>query len=439
MSDQAARVHAPELTGGSDWFNVAVPLTLRALRGKVVLLDFWTYGCVNCMHILPDLKRLEEKYRRRARGHRRPLGEVHATSAVRQHPADHRPLRHHASGGERRVVCDLERVRRARVADAGADRSGRLRGRDGVGRRQGARRSIARSPLSSRSSTNSSGSTARPLQMSPERERLQTSTLAFPGKVLARRSLRPVVHRRLEPSSDSRRDLDGAGDGRHRPARATAGARSGGGRRRSRTRAFYRPQGLALDGDVLYIADTENHLIRAADLRRGWSRPWQATGHQGVWGEHGGASHETPISSPWDLVVANRLLFVAMAGSHQIWMIDLDRELAFPYAGSGREARVDGAVDEAAFAQPSGLALADVARCSSPTPSRTSFARLRCRRRTTCARSPAAISSNSATATVAATTCGCSIRWAWRWPDGRLFIADTYNHRIKVLDPAARA
>ena len=56
------RIHAPELTGATEWFNVPAPLTLKALRGKVVLLDFWTYGCVNCMHILPDLKRLEQKY-----------------------------------------------------------------------------------------------------------------------------------------------------------------------------------------------------------------------------------------------------------------------------------------------------------------------------------------------------------------------------------------
>ena len=57
------RIHAPELSGAIEWLNVPRPLTLQALRGKVVLLDFWTYGCVNCMHILPDLKRLEAKYR----------------------------------------------------------------------------------------------------------------------------------------------------------------------------------------------------------------------------------------------------------------------------------------------------------------------------------------------------------------------------------------
>lgn len=57
------RIHAPDFAGALDWLNVPGPLTLKALRGKVVLLDFWTYGCINCMHVLPDLRRLEEKYR----------------------------------------------------------------------------------------------------------------------------------------------------------------------------------------------------------------------------------------------------------------------------------------------------------------------------------------------------------------------------------------
>src|SRR5256885_14639686 len=59
---QDARVRAPELEGGRGWLNTDKPLSLAALKGKVVLLDFWTYGCVNCMHIIPDLKRLEKKY-----------------------------------------------------------------------------------------------------------------------------------------------------------------------------------------------------------------------------------------------------------------------------------------------------------------------------------------------------------------------------------------
>ena len=59
---RAGRVRAPELEGGRGWLNTDRPLRLAGLRGKVVLLDFWTYGCVNCMHVIPDLKRLEEKY-----------------------------------------------------------------------------------------------------------------------------------------------------------------------------------------------------------------------------------------------------------------------------------------------------------------------------------------------------------------------------------------
>src|SRR2546422_5823213 len=61
-TQEKARVRAPELKGGRGWLNTDKPLSLAALKGKVVLLDFWTYGCINCMHIIPDLKRLEHKY-----------------------------------------------------------------------------------------------------------------------------------------------------------------------------------------------------------------------------------------------------------------------------------------------------------------------------------------------------------------------------------------
>src|SRR5919108_6205748 len=59
---QQGRVRAPELEGGRGWLNTDRPLSIAGLRGKVVLLDFWTYGCINCIHIIPDLKRLEAKY-----------------------------------------------------------------------------------------------------------------------------------------------------------------------------------------------------------------------------------------------------------------------------------------------------------------------------------------------------------------------------------------
>ncbi len=58
----AGSIAAPDFPAGLDWLNVAEPLSLETLRGKVVLLDFWTYGCINCIHIIPDLKRLEAEY-----------------------------------------------------------------------------------------------------------------------------------------------------------------------------------------------------------------------------------------------------------------------------------------------------------------------------------------------------------------------------------------
>src|ERR1700690_3845186 len=56
------RAPAPTLDGGVEWLNTSAPIDLKNLRGKFVVLDFWTYCCINCMHILPELKKLEKAY-----------------------------------------------------------------------------------------------------------------------------------------------------------------------------------------------------------------------------------------------------------------------------------------------------------------------------------------------------------------------------------------
>ena len=58
----AVMIPAGILDGGTEWLNTSKPIDLKDLRGKVVLLDFWTYCCINCIHVLPDLKFLEQKY-----------------------------------------------------------------------------------------------------------------------------------------------------------------------------------------------------------------------------------------------------------------------------------------------------------------------------------------------------------------------------------------
>ena len=281
------------------------------------------------------------------------------------------------------------------------------------------------------SSTSRARSTAAPSATSLERERLATSTLAFPGRVLADEGSRRLFiadsnHHRILVASLDGRVMDVVGGG---AAGSTDGAFG--------AARFYRPQGMALDRDVLYVADTENHVVRSANLATRQVSTLAGTGRQGARGGQGGLAREAALSSPWDLQVSGRLLFVAMAGTHQIWMIDLDRQLAFPYAGSGREARVDGPVDEAAFAQPSGLALD--AGTLFVADSESNIIRA------------IALPPKNAVRTLAGGDLfefgdrdgfGDEARlqhpMALAFRDGRLYVADTYNHRIKVMLPAER-
>jgi thiol-disulfide isomerase/thioredoxin len=75
-AENPSPIRAPERSGAIAWLNVQAPLSLKAVRGKVVLLDFWTYGCINCIHILPDLKRLEAPLLERTDRHRHPRREI---------------------------------------------------------------------------------------------------------------------------------------------------------------------------------------------------------------------------------------------------------------------------------------------------------------------------------------------------------------------------
>jgi thiol-disulfide isomerase/thioredoxin len=425
-----ARIHAPELTGALEWFNVPAPLTLAALRGKLVLLDFWTYGCVNCMHILPDLKRLESKYRdalvvigihsakfaneRRSENIRRIIVRYEIEHPVANDAAFEIWKAYGARAWPTQVLIDPEGYV---VATA-----------SGEGHADGLDRAIAAviQVFEAQGTLNRT-----PLPLSLERQRLAGSTLAFPGKVLVdERSARMFVadsnHNRVLVATLDGRLLDTIGgsepanvDGPFEHAR------------------LFRPQGLALDTETLYIADTENHLIRAANLVTRRVTRVAGTGRQAAWGGQGGRAGETALSSPWDLQLARGLLFVAMAGTHQIWVIDVARQLALPYAGSGREARVDGSADDAAFAQPSGLAAHDTTLYVADSESNI-------------IRAIELPPVNHVTTLAGGDLfdfgdvdgVGDQVRLQHPlgivWIDGRLFVADTYNHRIKVMTPADR-
>lgn len=122
--------------------------------------------------------------------------------------------------------------------------------------------------------------------------------------------------------------------------------------------AFHDPHGLALMGNTLYVADTENHAIRAIDLVREQVRTVAGTGVKGTTlGVVGDTPTTIPLRSPWALVALDDLLLIAMAGSHQIWLLVKAQQLGI-FAGTGAEALIDGPRQEAAFNQPSDLALA---------------------------------------------------------------------------------
>src|SRR5213079_1390447 len=119
--------------------------------------------------------------------------------------------------------------------------------------------------------------------------------------------------------------------------------------------AFLQPQGLCRVGDFLYVADTENQMLRSVDLRAGIVATVAGNGEQAPPGEGPGVGCEVALNSPWDLTAVGPLLYLAMSGSHQIWTFHTQSQVLKPFAGSGREARVDGALTHAALAQPSGI------------------------------------------------------------------------------------
>src|SRR5262245_4368023 len=428
---ERARIRAPELTGGRGWLNTDKPLSLAALKGKVVLLDFWTYGCINCMHIIPDLKRLERKYPNELvviGVHSAKFDNEKNTENIRRII-----LRYEI---EHPIVNDADfKIWNAYAAHAWPTRylidpAGYILGRlSGEGGYEALDKAIGDTiaEFRRRGELNET-----PLKLVLEKAKVGDLPLAFPGKILAdekndRLFIADSDHNRIVIARLDGTLIETVGTGAH-------GADDG-----SFDRAtFFRPQGMALDGDTLYVADTENHLIRQIDLKAKTVKTIAGTGRQ--MRDHGfvGPARTVSLNSPWDLQLVGRTLYIAMAGPHQIWQMDLTLREVSVFAGSGREARLDGAVGEAAFAQPSALA----------TDGKTLFV------------------SDAEANIIRAISLGPGAKVRTlvggdlfdfgdkdgfedgvrlqhplglaRWND-KLLIADTYNHRIKLLDPGRRS
>ena len=345
-----ARVRAPEIQGGRGWLNTDKPLSLAALKGKIVLLDFWTYGCINCIHIIPDLKKLETKYANQ-------LVVIGVHSAKFQNEKETENIRriilryeieHPVYNDSEYAVWQSYGVR-AWPTQVLIDPAGYIVGGvSGEGNYEVIDRTIAKliDDFRKRGELNE-----EPLKLVLERAKVGDLPLAFPGKILAdaatdRLFIADSNHNRIVVTKLDGTLLEVIGTG-------DAGAADGAFDKAN----FYRPQGLALAGDTLYVADTENHLIRRINLKSRTVETLAGTGKQSHEYGQSGPARQIALSSPWDLQLAGNTLYIAMAGPHQIWKLDLDKDIVSTFAGSGREARLDGSLLESGFAQPSGMAI----------------------------------------------------------------------------------
>ena len=315
------------------------------------MLDFWTYGCINCIHVIPDLERLEEEY-----------AEELVVIGVHSAKFDQES----ATENIRRVVLRYG-VKHPVVNDAGFDiwRSYQVRawpttyvidpagGVVGYHSGEGVYE-VVKPVLDNLLEEFADSIDRTPLELRLEQQGLPETVFSFPGKVTVdpagklyisdtnhHRIVRTDLEGRVEAVYGS--GLEGFADGAWDEA------------------TFKDPQGtvLSADGGRLYVADTGNHALRVVDLSSGEVTTVAGTGKR-AWPPRTGPALTTPLASPWDVEFDpdTGILYVAMAGTHQIWFFDPADNVVGPYAGSGGEGTENGPGDAATLAQPSGLALA---------------------------------------------------------------------------------
>jgi len=440
------RVKIGPFPEGLEWINTKRELQLDELRGKFVLLDFWTYCCINCMHVLPELKKLEHAYPNNL-----VVIGVHSAKFTAEQDTKNiteAVLRYNI---EHPVVNDSKMVLWQRLGIRAwptlllIDPQGYA-----VWLRSGEATFEELDAVLKKAIPYYRGKKLldeKPLQFDLEASRAKKTPLRFPGKVLADES----GDRLLIADSNHNRIVITRLDG---TLLATIGAGTIG---RSdgdyATAQFSSPQGMALDGETLYVADTENHLIRKVDLEKRRVTTIAGTGKQrsGLLSlESLGQPLKTAMSNPWALWVDRGHLYIAMAGTHQIWRMSLSKPEIGSYAGNGREDIVDGPLlpkepyelGFASFAQPSGLAsdgtwlfVADSEGSSIRAVPFDPAGKVKTVVGT--ANLPGARLFTFGDVDGRRTRVRLQHALGIVYYQDRLYVADTYNNKIKVIDPAS--
>jgi thiol-disulfide isomerase/thioredoxin len=429
------KVHAPDFPAELAWLNTGGKLSLSELRGKIILLDFWTYCCINCIHVIPDLKFLEEKYSGR------PLVVIGVHSAKFTNEKETANIREAVLRYEveHPVVVDSDfavwqqYTVRAWPTLVMIDPEGYILAIfSGEGNREIIDNyiEVALDIFEKEGKLNPA-----PVAFKPEASEMANSFLSYPGKIAADSITKNLAiadsnHNRIVIATPDGKVLDIIGCG-------LPGHDDGD----FETAHFTHPQGLAFYGEGLIVCDTDSHCLRRIDFNGRNVTTIAGTGEIARYGVRGGAGLKTPLNSPWDIFIAGNTGYVAMAGPHQIWAIDLKTNRVEPFAGSGHEARRDGDRHEAAFAQPSGLTGEFVSEKLTRlfvADSEISSVRqidLRSEKVGTLVGGDLfQYGDNDGT--------GDNVRLQHplgvTFHDGRIYLADTYNHKIKVIDPNLR-
>ncbi|MEV5144227.1 thioredoxin-like domain-containing protein [Streptomyces sp. NPDC052727] len=431
MTDSAprrARVRAPELIGKGGWLNTGdQQYTLADLRGRIVVLDFWTFCCINCLHVLDELRELEEK-------HRDTLVVIGVHSPKFVHEAEHQAVVDAVEryGVAHPVLDDPELATwkqyavRAWPTLVVIDPEGYVVAQHAG---EGHVHAIERLVTELEAEHEAKGTLRRGdgPYVAPEPE---PTVLRFPGKALLLPSGTFLVsdttrHQLVELAEDAETVVRRLGSG-------TRGFADGGPREAS----FNEPQGLALldDGSVV-VADTVNHALRRVDLATGGVTTLAGTGRQWWQGSAtSGPAREVDLSSPWDVAVFGGRVWIAMAGVHQLWTYDPAARTVAVAAGTTNEGLVDGPAAEAWFAQPSGLAAtADRLWLADSETSALRWVDLEGDVHTAVGTGLFDFGHRDGAADQALLQHPLGVT---ALPDGSVAVADTYNHALRRYDPA---
>ncbi len=364
---------APELEPNLGWLNTDTPLRLsHELKGHIVVLDFWTYCCINCMHILPDLAAIEEKFKDQ------PVIVIGVHSAKFDNETDRKAIRaamqryaiHHPVVVDEMYGIWAKYGAKGWPSFAVIGTDGKLvpisgpMGNDFITSGEGPAKTLAAVVERALAEAKASGTLAQvPFKPKLDANVPASTGLAFPGKVVAVAAAMDAPGFLFIADSTNNRIVQATlpDEKGHSTLIDVYGSREPGWVNGPQEQARFRdPQGMAFDRakNTLYVADTKNHAIRAIDLKKKTTITLVGDGVLGNDREGGKLGAAQRLNSPWDLALTadGSAIAVAMAGTHQLWNIALPSCAASAIAGGQGEDIVDATAKVARLAQPSGLA-----------------------------------------------------------------------------------